>query len=269
MSRQSASRQSELSLQATTLQAAALLLREARRVVVMTGAGISAESGIPTFRDALNANGLAGHWARFKPEDLASPEAYWTSPETVWEWYAGRYRDVMAASPNRGHELLAELERQKTEQHGPDAFVLVTQNVDGLHLRAGSSAPLELHGNLTHGRCERCGSLHPLPDPAEFVPPPTCQGCGSRMRPNVVWFGEMLPEDVLEAAQLAFEQADLALVIGTSSQVFPAAALAEVTLQCGGQVIEINPDSTPLTARASFSLPYTASAGLMHLLELA
>ncbi len=244
------------------LQEAAVRLRQATRVVVMTGAGISAESGIPTFRDAQT-----GHWARFRPEDLASPEAYWRDPATVWDWYAGRYRDVMAARPNRGHTLLAELEQQKMAQHGPEAFTLVTQNVDGLHLRAGSRPPLELHGNLTHGRCETCGHLQPLPDPAGFVPPPLCERCGGRMRPNVVWFGEMLPEDVLDAAQSAFERAQVALVIGTSSQVYPAAGLAEVTLEAGGTVIEINPDRTPLTAWASVSLRATASEGLAALMN--
>ncbi|WP_407569390.1 SIR2 family NAD-dependent protein deacylase [Deinococcus altitudinis] len=243
------------------LQEAAALLHSARRVVVMTGAGVSAESGIPTFRDAQT-----GHWARFRPEDLASPEAYWRDPVTVWDWYAGRYRDVTAASPNRGHELLAELERRKLAEYGEGAFTLVTQNVDGLHLRAGSRPPLELHGNLTHGRCESCEHLQPLPEAASFTPPPTCEVCGSRMRPNVVWFGEMLPEDVLEDAQFAFERAEVAIVIGTSGQVYPAAALADVTLQRGGAVIEINPDTTPLTPRASFSLRATASEGLTALM---
>ena len=244
------------------LQEAAALLHTARRVVVMTGAGVSAESGIPTFRDAQT-----GHWARFRPEDLASPEAYWRDPETVWDWYAGRYRDVMAALPNRGHVLIAQLERCKLAQHGEGAFTLVTQNVDGLHLRAGSRPPLELHGNLTHGRCEACEMVQPLPTPETFVPPPTCTRCGSRMRPNVVWFGEMLPQDVLEAAQLAFERADVALVIGTSSQVYPAAGLAGETLRRGGTVTEINPDETPLTPHASFSLRTTASAGLAALMD--
>ncbi len=243
------------------LSEAAARLQAARRVVVMTGAGISAESGIPTFRDAQT-----GHWARFRPEDLASPEAYWRDPVMVWDWYAGRYRDVTAAAPNRGHTLLAELERQKLAGHGEGAFRLVTQNVDGLHLRAGSRPPLELHGNLTDGRCEACGHLQPLPDPASFTPPPVCEVCGSRMRPNVVWFGEMLPEQALAEAELAFERAEVALVIGTSSQVYPAAGLADRTLAAGGVVIEINPDRTPLTAEATFSLRTTASVGLAQLM---
>ncbi|GGR15033.1 NAD-dependent protein deacylase [Deinococcus ruber] len=228
----------------------------------MTGAGISAESGIPTFRDAQT-----GHWARFRPEDLASPDAYQRDPELVWEWYADRYRDVMRAQPNRGHTLLAELEAEKQAAFGPDAFTLVTQNVDGLHQRAGSAGPLELHGTLLSARCETCGHVQPLPDAVTFAPPPVCEVCGHRMRPHIVWFGEFLPEDVLEAADHAFAAADVALIIGTSSLVYPAAGLADRTLARGGLVFEINPDETPLTRRASFSLRATASEGLTHLRE--
>ena len=237
-------------------------LRSARRVAVLTGAGISAESGIPTFRGAQT-----GHWARFRPEDLASPDAYHRDPELVWEWYAGRYRDVLNAEPNRGHTLLAQLEGQKHAQHGAAAFTLATQNVDGLHLRAGSAAPLELHGTLLFARCEACGHVQPLPDPAAFTPPPVCEVCGHRMRPHIVWFGELLPEDVLQAAERAFASADVALIIGTSSQVYPAAGLADLTLSRGGVVIEINPQPTSLTQEATFSLRATASAGLAALME--
>ena len=239
------------------LAQAAAALQAARRVAVLTGAGISAESGIPTFRDAQT-----GHWARFKPEDLASPDAYRRDPETVWEWYAGRYRDVLRAQPNRGHELLAELERRKRAAFGPDAFTLATQNVDGLHARAGSLELLEMHGTLLRSRCETCGHVQALPDPDTFAPPPLCSSCGQRMRPQIVWFGEFLPEDVLETAQFAFERAEVALIIGTSSQVYPAAGLADSTLHRGGLVIEINPDTTALSGRASFSLRATASEGL-------
>ncbi|ULH14483.1 NAD-dependent deacylase [Deinococcus sp. KNUC1210] len=237
-------------------------LQAARRVVVLTGAGISAESGIPTFRDAQT-----GHWARFRPEDLASPDAYHRDPELVWEWYAGRFRDVMQAQPNRGHLLLAELERQKRAEGGSDAFTLVTQNVDGLHQRAGSAAPLELHGTLLSARCEACGHVQPLPDAATFTPPPKCEVCGHRMRPHIVWFGEFLPDDVLALAELQFKRADVALIIGTSSLVYPAAGLADRTRSHGGLVFEINPDETPLTQRASFSLRATASEGLTRLME--
>ncbi|WP_019587397.1 SIR2 family NAD-dependent protein deacylase [Deinococcus apachensis] len=232
-------------------------LRSARRVAVLTGAGVSAESGIPTFRDAQT-----GHWARFRPEDLASPGAYHHDPETVWEWYAGRYRDVTRAQPNPAHHLLAELEREKGE-----GFLLATQNVDGLHARAGSARLVELHGNLTTARCELCGTVAPLPAPEEFTPPPTCPVCGSRMRPNIVWFGEFLPEDALEAATLAFQEADVALIVGTSGVVYPAAGLALETRREGGVVIEVNREETELTPYLRFSVRDVASRGLAALME--
>lgn len=236
-------------------------LAAARRVAVLTGAGISAESGIPTFRDAQQ-----GLWARFRPEDLASPAAYHRDPALVWEWYAGRYRDVMAATPNAGHDRLARLEREKG-----DGFFLATQNVDGLHARAGSGTRggqlVELHGNLTSARCEVCGQVEALPAPQAFTPPPVCARCSGRMRPNIVWFGEFLPEDALEAASDAFAAADVALIIGTSGVVYPAAGLAFETLERGGAVIEINPIETELTQRLSFSLRETASRGLAALIS--
>ena len=230
-------------------------LRNAKKVAVLTGAGISAESGIPTFRDAQT-----GHWARFRPEDLASPPAYARDPEMVWEWYAGRYRDVLRAEPNEGHRLLARLEQEKG-----DGFFLATQNVDGLHARAGSKRLVELHGNLLSARDEKTGEIFLLAAPDELVTPPTSPN-GNRMRPNVVWFGEFLPEDALEAAQDAFAAADVALVIGTSGVVYPAAGLALETLRRGGTVIEVNPDETELTPYMSFSLREKASLGLAQLL---
>lgn len=235
-------------------------LQAARRVAVLTGAGVSAESGIPTFRDAQT-----GHWARFRPEDLASPEAYRKDPDLVWTWYAGRYRDVLAAPPNRGHELLTELERQKGA-----GFFLATQNVDGLHARAGSGGAggelVELHGNLSQARDELTGEVFALPHPDELTLPPLSPG-GQRMRPNIVWFGEFLPEAALEAAQRAFAGAEVALVIGTSGVVYPAAGLAFETLRRGGAVIEINPEATDLSPMASLSLRETASRGLALLMQ--
>ena len=239
-----------------TIQAAREALRRAEYVAVLTGAGVSAESGIPTFRDAQT-----GHWARFRPEDLASPEAYQQDPETVWEWYAGRYRDVMAAQPNAAHFLLAELERRKR-----DGFFLATQNVDGLHGRAGSQRMTELHGNLLQGRDEVTGELHDLAAPDVLTTPPVSPA-GHRKRPHVVWFGEYLPEEALAAAQAAFLAADVALIIGTSSAVYPAAGLAHDTRRHGGTVIEINPDVTDLTPYADYSLRQTAAAGLEALME--
>lgn len=232
-----------------------MALKNAQRVAVLTGAGISAESGIPTFRDAQT-----GHWARFKPEDLASPPAYRRNPEMVWEWYAGRYRDVLKAEPNDGHRLLAQLEREKG-----DGFFLATQNVDGLHARAGSVRLVELHGNLLSARDEQSGEIFPLAAPEVLQTPPISPH-GNRMRPNVVWFGEFLPEAALQAAQEAFAASDVALVIGTSGVVYPAAGLALEAMAHGSTVIEINPDETELTPLLTFSLREKASVGLARLL---
>ncbi|MBB5235672.1 SIR2 family NAD-dependent protein deacylase [Deinococcus budaensis] len=240
-----------------TLEQARAALAAARRVAVLTGAGASAESGIPTFRDAQT-----GHWARFRPEDLASPDAYRRDPETVWAWYAGRYRDVTQAQPNEAHHLLARLEREKG-----DGFFLATQNVDGLHARAGGERLVELHGNLSTARCETCGTVAPLPDPETFTPPPGCPVCAAPMRPNIVWFGEFLPELALEAATRAFEEADVALIVGTSGQVYPAAGLALETRRAGGVVIEVNPDETELTPYLTYSVRDVASRGLLALLD--
>ena len=235
-------------------------LHAARRVAVLTGAGVSAESGIPTFREAQT-----GHWARFRPEDLASPEAYQRDPEMVWEWYAGRYRDVLAAQPNEAHRWLARLEREKGK-----GYFLATQNVDGLHARAGSGTlggrMVELHGNLLSARDETTGEVYPLSDPDTLLTPPTSPS-GHRMRPNIVWFGEFLPEEALQAAAEAFAAADVALVVGTSGVVYPAAGLAFETLGEGGLVIEVNPEETELSPHLSFSVRDVASRGLAALLN--
>lgn len=235
-------------------------LAQAQRVAVLTGAGVSAESGIPTFRDAQT-----GHWARFRPEDLASPEAYGRDPEMVWEWYAGRYGNVLEAQPNPAHLLLAQLEEQKGE-----GFFLATQNVDGLHARAGSGTHggrlVELHGNLSQGRDEVTGEIFPLDPPSTLVTPPLSPN-GNRMRPNIVWFGEYLPEEALDAAQQAFCEAQVALIIGTSGLVYPAAVLALEAKAEGAVVIEINPQETELSQWMDLSLRETASRGLAQLLE--
>ncbi|MFC4427821.1 Sir2 family NAD-dependent protein deacetylase [Deinococcus navajonensis] len=238
-----------------TLEGARAAVKAAQRIAVLTGAGVSAESGIPTFRDAQT-----GQWARFRPEDLASPEAYHRDPDTVWTWYAGRYRDVLRAEPNEAHQLLARLEQEKG-----DGFLLATQNVDGLHARAGSRRLVELHGNLLSGRDEVTAEVFALPAPDKLTTPPVSPN-GNRMRPNVVWFGEFLPPEALEAAAEAFAAADVALVVGTSGVVYPAAGLAFETLQRGGMVIEVNPEATELTPHLSFSVRDVASRGLAALL---
>jgi NAD-dependent deacetylase len=229
-------------------------LGAARSVAVLTGAGISAESGVPTFRDAMT-----GLWARYKPEDLATPQAFRRNPKLVWEWYAWRRERVAKAQPNPGHLALAELERRV-----PD-FTLITQNVDGLHRRAGSHRVLELHGNITRNKCFDEGT--PVESWAEGGPvPPLCPRCGGYLRPDVVWFGEMLPEDVLEAALKATRRCELFLCVGTSTVVQPAASLPFEALRAGARVLEVNPEATPLTPRATWSLRGPAGAVLPALL---
>lgn len=223
-------------------------IRSARAIAVLTGAGISAESGIPTFRDAQT-----GYWARFSAHELASPQAYAQDPKLVWDWYAERFATCSSAEPNAAHTALAQLEQTKH-------LTLVTQNVDRLHQRAGSNNVLELHGNIVTARCEACHAIQDL-EP-KFTPPPTCKKCGSRMRPNVVWFGEMLPRHTLEAAWQAFEACDVALVIGTSSVVEPAASLGRVARENGACLIEVNPEVTPLSKYADLRVSSSAVKGL-------
>ncbi len=216
-------------------------LAAAHSVAVLTGAGISAESGLPTFR------GPDGLWRNHRPEQLATPEAFQRDPLTVWEWYDWRRSVHAGKEPNAGHHALAALERAKNE------FLLITQNVDSLHERAGSRAVVHLHGSLWRVRCLECGRE----EPNEQVPlaplPPRC-ACGGMQRPAVVWFGERLPERELTAAVNAARQVEVLLVVGTSSLVYPAAALPHVALESGARIIEINPEPTDLTTHAHASL---------------
>jgi NAD-dependent deacetylase len=236
---------------ARSLELAQATLHKAQKIAVLTGAGISAESGIPTFR------GQDGLWRNYRPEDLATPQAYAKNPILVWEWYAIRLKTVSEAQPNAAHIALANLQHQKD-------LTLVTQNVDGLHQRAGSAGVLELHGNITQSRCEGCGQLDSLqPD---FKVPPSCSNCKSVARPNLVWFGEALPQKVFERAITAFSSTEVALIIGTSSLVEPAASLGRLAAEQRAYVIEINPQKTPLSRYANLSLQMTASQGLNLLL---
>lgn len=224
------------------------LLSDARSICVLTGAGISRESGVPTFR------GEDGLWRKFRAEDLATPEAFARDPVLVWEWYAWRRELISQAQPNPAHRALVEIEASVASR--PDGrFTLITQNVDGLHERAGSRNVVRLHGSLWHLRCSRCGSAHSnRPDREDRrVPldpfPPRCyrQGCSALLRPAVVWFGEPLPETEWKRATLAAAHADLFLVVGTSALVYPAASLPWAAKQSGAQLVEINPDPTPLS----------------------
>lgn len=225
-------------------------LAESASVAVLTGAGVSAESGVPTFRDA------GGQWERFRPEDLASPEAFERDPGFVWQWYDARRGDVAAVAPNAGHTALARLEARVAD------FTLVTQNVDGLHQAAGSENVHELHGSLWRLRCTACGGEGP--DQRVPLPelPPRCSDCGGLLRPAVVWFGEMLPGAVLDAAAAACRRADTVLVAGTSAVVEPAASLPLVGKENGARLVEVNPEATPLSGEADVSLRGT-SAGVL------
>lgn len=229
------------------------ILRSAAHVAVLSGSGVSAESQIPTFRDAQT-----GLWAKYSPEELATPQAFRRNPKLVWEWYAWRRELVAQAEPNPGHLALAQLERELPQ------FTLITQNVDGLHQRAGSRHVIELHGNITRTKCFDEGDLIDTWPPTSDVPP-RCPRCGGYLRPDVVWFGEMLPAQAVKAAEQAAQSCDLFLTIGTSALVYPAAALPYTALDRGVPVVEINPNETPFTPFATFVLPGPAGQILPQL----
>jgi NAD-dependent deacetylase len=229
-------------------------VRAARNIVVLTGAGMSAESGVPTFRDAQT-----GLWARFDPQQLATEEAFRANPSMVWDWYAFRREMIAKVEPNAGHRTLAAF-----AQRQPGRLTLITQNVDGLHQRAGSTGVLALHGNIAEDRwldapraC--CEAQAPVPGS-----PPRCGVCGNLRRPAVVWFGEMLPEQALEASERAAHQCELMLVVGTSGVVYPAAGLARMAR---GKVVIVNPEPTELDDAAHAVLRGTAATMLTLLLE--
>lgn len=243
-------------------------LARASRVTVFTGAGVSAESGIATFRDPLT-----GLWSRFDAQALATPEAFAAQPDLVWGWYEWRRAQVARAEPNAAHHAIAALARRMP------ALTLITQNVDNLHERAGSQGVVHLHGSLHAPRCAACG------EPAEFaaaatgrgdepetgraIVPPACARCGAAVRPGVVWFGESLPADAWLAAREAASQCDLFLSIGTSAMVYPAAELPLRASRAGATVVQVNLQATPLDAHADFNLRGAAAQVLPRLLAAA
>jgi NAD-dependent deacetylase len=229
------------------------------RVAVLSGAGISAESGVPTFRDDKN-----GLWARFDPYELSSTRGWCSNPERVWGWYLWRHYLVAKVEPNDGHRAIAAW------QDHADVSV-ITQNVDDLHERAGSAPVHHLHGSLFEFCCDRCRSAYTeaLPEmlePTIEVEPPVCR-CGGLIRPDIVWFGEPLPQGPWQAAVEATEAADVMVVVGTSAIVYPAAGLPDLALARGTAVIEVNPEPTPLTGSATISIRESASRALPGLLE--
>ncbi len=229
------------------------------RVTVLSGAGISAESGVPTFRDDKN-----GLWARFDPYELSSTQGWRDHPERVWGWYLWRHHLVANVAPNAGHRAIAAW------QDCAEVSV-VTQNVDDLHERAGSTAVHHLHGSLFEFRCAHCGiaytgAVPEMTEPALEVEPPVCH-CGGLIRPDIVWFGEQLPDAPWRRAVEATETADVLVVVGTSAVVYPAAGLADLALAHGAAVVEVNPEVTPLSGSATISIRETASQALPELLQ--
>jgi len=242
------------------MERAARILAGAERVVVSSGAGMSKESGIPTFRDAME-----GLWANFGPQALATEAGFRRDPRTVWSWYAWRRERVADARPNPGHLALARMEALVPE------LVVVTQNVDGLHREAGSTDVIELHGNIRRVKCLDRGHPYdgPLPPFAEgeAQDPPPRPVCGSPLRPDVVWFGEMLPADAVERAWDVAARCDALLLIGTSGTVWPAAELPLVARRGGARIIEVNPTPSELTHAADVFLAGPAGQVLPALLD--
>lgn len=240
----------------TAIGSARAMLKAARRVAVLTGAGISAESGVPTFR------GAGGLWKQFRAEDLASAEAFRRDPQLCWEWYDWRRGLIANVKPNAGHYALRDLERRFPQ------FTLITQNVDGLHSQAASQAVLEVHGSIWKLRCTAC-SREWIDRSVPLKLPPRCHACQALARPGVVWFGENLDSKTWAAAELAVTGCDVFLVVGTSGLVHPAAGLVPLARSAGAGIIEVNPEPTPVSSfvdcrldgRAGQVLPMLAGAG--------
>lgn len=232
-------------------------VREAGHIAVLTGAGVSAESGVPTFRDAQT-----GYWAQFRAEDMATEEGFRAHPERVWDWYQHRRQLMEGVKPNAGHLALAAFQAAH-----PGRLTLITQNVDGLHQRAGSTGVLCLHGDLfaNHWLDTPRDCCHI--DDALAGRPPTCDRCGNQVRPGVVWFGEMLPLAVFEAADRATQDCELMLVVGTAGAVYPAAGLAHQARSTGARVVVLNPNSSELDGTADAVLRGTSAALLPELLR--
>lgn len=245
------------------LQTIAQILKNAAHVAILTGAGISKESGVPTFRDALE-----GLWAKYDPAQLATPEAFERDPALVWSWYQWRRDMVKQAQPNPAHDALAQLQAM------PIATTLITQNVDDLHERAGSVDVIHLHGNIAKNKC--VANCQGMPTIIEDIPsesrddgfPPPCPYCGGYIRPDVVWFGEALPSRDLQHAQLASEKCDVMLVVGTSGLVTPAATLPLIALQAGATLIEVNPMQSAITAYAHHWVQAPAGLALATLMTI-
>jgi NAD-dependent deacetylase len=238
------------------LEAARERVRAAKSIAVLTGAGVSAESGIPTFRSSAGSG--VGFWRNYRFEDLATPAGFARDPAFVWQWYEERRRGIARAKPNAAHLALVELERRTPQ------FTLITQNVDGLHDVAGSRNVIRLHGDIWTVRCTGCGLEEQNREELNDLPP-RCR-CGALLRPGVVWFGEMLPENALSRATAAAREAEVFLVAGTSAQVFPAAGLIPLAIDRGATVIEVNPEETDFSTEVTFALRGPAAAMIPQLI---
>jgi NAD-dependent deacetylase len=236
------------------IQRAVELLTPVRRLVVTTGAGMSKESGIPTFRDAPSSL-----WANYDPEDLATPEGFKRDPKLVWEWYVERRKMIAEAQPHAGHHAVAVLEPMF------DEFLLLTQNIDNLHRKAGSKTIVELHGNIFRFKCfDKHHPVEELPRTSEV--PPRCH-CGSMIRPDVVWFGENLSPDDIDRAFAGLSSCEVILVVGTSGIVYPAAGFPHAAKTMGASVVEVNPEETPITDLADVFVRAPAGEALPVLVE--
>lgn len=247
----------------TLIDKAAGLLRGVERLAVLTGAGISKESGVPTFRDAMD-----GLWARYDPQQLATPQAFRRNPKLVWDWYAYRRELLANAAPNPGHYALVELEALIPK------VVIITQNVDGFHRAAGSSDVIELHGNLSRDKCfADCRGNPTHVTPEEAVPPrndeapPRCPHCESYLRPDVVWFGEMLPPAALERGLQVSRSAQVMLVVGTSGVIQPAASMPYWAVKAGAKLIDVNPGEDEIGGAADVFLQGPSGEVLPRLVE--
>ncbi len=238
-------------------------LRTATRVVVFTGAGVSAESGVPTFRDKQ-----AGLWENFDAGELATPFAFQRDPPLVWGWYEWRRATVLGALPNTGHRAIAAIADRAPH------FTLITQNVDDLHERAGSTEVLHLHGELSRPYCEACRRPHVFPEGIPRLPsggarvePPRCESCGAKIRPGVVWFGERLPEIPWAAAREAAKQCEVFLCCGTSALVQPAASLVDIAIHAGAITVQVNPNPTDLDRSVTVAIRGPSSSVLPQLVS--
>lgn len=228
---------------------------KSKRIVFLTGAGISAESGVPTFR------GTDGLWRNFRAEDLATPQAFERDPKLVWEWYDMRRQNLLPLEPNKAHKAIADIEKTGYE------VTLITQNVDGLHQKAGNVNCLELHGNIWNVRCIDEGKIFENMEVPLSIIPPAC-ACGSIVRPHIVWFGESLDADIISKAASAAENSDLMFIVGTSAVVQPAASFPLLARQSRAYVVEINPELTPISGIVDISLHAKAGDAMPYIAEI-